>query len=113
MSVKRQKGGSVVLSALGAGTVRFELDNPTVIWEVSQISVTTTPAVAGCTATAFLDQQYLCSTIAGSADAAQGPPSVEMSPSQVLEITYVGGPASGVGTVVLYYEEFPRTVDER
>lgn len=101
---------SGVLNASGGGTIRFELDNATVTWDISQVSVTVSPARAGCVATIFLNGYYHCSTIAGSGDTAQGPPDIEFNPGDVITVVFVGGSANGIATVFLYYDERPRFI---
>lgn len=97
----------IKLDGTGAGTLRISLDIHGVMWDVTQVNISTNPANTACTATLFYNNVYLTNTIAGSMDSAAGPPSIRMVADDEIEITWAAGPANALATATILLDEYP------
>lgn len=101
------KDYQIKLDATGAGTLRIAQNLSGVMWDVTQINISTNPASAACIATLFFNTLYMSNTIAGSNDSAAGPPSVRMLSGDELSVVWASGPANGLATAVIFVDEYP------
>lgn len=97
----------IKLDGAGAGTLRIPLDIHGVLWDVTQINITTVPIATGATATLQFNGFFLSNTIAGSGDSAAGPPSIHMMADDEIQIVWAAGPANGLATAIILVDEYP------
>lgn len=74
-------------------------------WIVWQFTVETIPVRGAAQATVRRNGRYLTSTIVGSSSSAQGPPSLQLAPSDELTCTWVGLTVGDEAILTLFYEE--------
>lgn len=101
------KDYQIKLDGTGAGTLRIAQNLPGIMWDVTQINISTNPANATCVATLFFNTLYMSNTIAGSNDSAAGPPSIHMLSGDEISITWGSGPANALATAVIFVDEYP------
>jgi hypothetical protein len=96
----------VKLDGTGAGTLRINLDIHGVLWDVSQINISTNPTNTTCIATLSYNNLYISNTIAGSNDSAAGPPPIHMISGDEIEVVWASGPANALATATILYDEY-------
>lgn len=91
------------------GTAKIDLSPyiESVEWDIYQISVQTTTMVANCRCQVLHNNFFLCGSVQGSKDAADGPPDCVVLPKDTFSVQWIGGNPGDQATLGIWYNENP------